>query len=66
VLVEALVATGRVDDAAREARSLPVDALTGVNGLLVLRARSLLGDERAAAELATQSAALAMPGLARV
>jgi hypothetical protein len=66
VVVEALAASGRVDDAAREARSLPNDDPGGVSGLLVLRARAVLGDERAATESRQLSAALAMPGLASV
>jgi tetratricopeptide (TPR) repeat protein len=66
VRIEALVAAGRLDDAGRELRNLPVDQPVGVSGLLMLRARTALGDERAAADLLTRTAGLAMPGLAQL
>jgi class 3 adenylate cyclase/tetratricopeptide (TPR) repeat protein len=66
VRAEALVAAGRRDDAEREVGALPPDQPVGVSGLLVLRARAALGDARAASDLASSSAGLAMPGLAQI
>jgi class 3 adenylate cyclase/tetratricopeptide (TPR) repeat protein len=66
VRVEALAAVGRTDDAAQELRALPHDLGPGVAWLFVLRARAVLGDERAAADLPAAAAGLAMPGLGQL
>jgi class 3 adenylate cyclase len=66
VRAEALVAAGRAEEAARELDALEAGEPEGVSGLLVLRARAALGDERAAADLPRLAAGLAMPGLAHV
>jgi class 3 adenylate cyclase/tetratricopeptide (TPR) repeat protein len=61
---EARVRTGDHDGARRLLE--PLGSTEGVAGLFVLRGWTALGDERAAVDLATAAATLAMPGLAAV